>query len=349
MFFILFFFTYYVKPMIREYLKLARSFNSFLTGISPVMGAIAMGKFDLFHLFLLFLIGFFGHTYGFVLNDILDLKIDKLNKDLGDRPLISGSISLRNAWIFAITSMVISFLLAAYLCFKTDTYFPLLILFFSASVITIYDIISKKYPLMDIFSSSAVFLLILYGATTVSGNINQITILAWIVCLLGWIQVFFMQLVPGGLKDIKNDYEAGASTAAVKFGVRVTKTGLIKIPFIYKLISYFIQIINIAFVFLPFLIIFKERVFIHYVIWVLLCFVGFLMLFVSYKFLNMRYFDRGKMRKLLGSHFSINFALVPIMLMALNPWTIIIVIFPPIGFVLSNLILHGTLLQPKTM
>jgi len=335
--------------MIREYLKLARSFNSFLTGVSPVMGAIAMGKFDLFHILLLFLIGFFGHTYGFVLNDIIDYKIDKLNKDLSDRPLISGTISQRNAWIFAITSMIISFLLATYLCIITDIYFPLLILILSALVITIYNIISKKYPLMDIFSSSAVFLLILYGATTVSGNIENVTTLAWIVCLLGWIQVFFMQLVPGGLKDIKNDYVAGASTAAVKFGVRVTKTDLLKITLSYKIVAYLVQIINIVFVFLPFLIIFKDRTSLHYVIWLLLCLVGFLMFFVSHKFLNMKYFDRGKMRKLLGSHFSINFAIVPIMLMALNPWTFLIILFPPIGFILSNFILHGTLLQPKTM
>jgi 4-hydroxybenzoate polyprenyltransferase len=335
--------------MIREYLKLARSFNSFLTGISPVMGAIAMGKFELLHLIILFLIGFFGHTYGFVLNDIIDFKIDKLNKDLSDRPLISGTISIRNAWIFALISMLISFIFAIYLSIISDLYFPLVVLIFSALVITIYNIMSKKYPLMDIFSSSAVFLLILYGATTVSGNIDKITILAWLVCLLGWIQVFFMQLVPGGLKDIKNDYEAGASTAAVKFGVRVTKNNLLKIPFSYKIVAYLVQIINIAFVFLPFFIIFKDRPSIYYVIWGLLCLVGFLMMFVSYKFLNMKYFDRGKMRKLLGSHFSINFAIVPIMLMALNPWTILIILFPPIGFIFSNLILHGTLLQPKTM
>lgn len=335
--------------MIKEYLKLARSFNSFLTGIAPVMGAIAMGKFELFHLFILFLIGFFGHTYGFALNDILDYKIDKLNKELKDRPLISGTVSLKKAWIFAIFSLIIAFLLAIYLSFITKMYFPLIVLSFSAFMITIYDFVSKKLPLMDVFNAIAVFLLILYGTTTVFGNIHQITTLAWIVCLLGTIQVFFMQLIPGGLKDIKNDYNAGAITVAVKLGVRVTQSGLLRVPFNYKALSYLLQIVNISFVFLPFLIIFKDRTAIHYVIWVLLGLVSFLMLFISYKFLNMKYFERGKMRKLLGSHFSINFSLVPIMLMALNPWTILMILFPPIGFILSNLILHGTFLQPKTM
>jgi len=334
---------------IKEYLKLARSFNSFLTGIAPVMGAISMGMFDLWHLTLLFLIGFFGHTYGFVINDIFDYEIDKHNEELKDRPLVSGTISIRKAWLFALFAIAMSFVIAIYLAYSTGKYFPLIILVLSAVTITLYDKISKKLPLTDILDSLAVFLLILYGVTTVTNNISDITTLAWIVCLLGAVQVFFMQVVPGGLKDIKNDYDKGAKTITVKMGVRVTEGGLLQVPLGYKTLAYLIQIFNIALVFLPFIIIFKDFSSFYYIIWSLLGIISFLMLFVSHKFLNMKYFERDKMRKLLGSHFSINFALVPIMLMALNPWTILIVFFPPVGFILSNLVLHGTLLQPKTM
>jgi 4-hydroxybenzoate polyprenyltransferase len=336
--------------MIKEYLKLARSFNSFLTGISPVMGAIAMGDFNLLHLFILFLIGFFGHTYGFVLNDICDYKIDKKNKELNDRPLISGTISIKKAWIFTLFSLFVAILIAVYYSYIINRYFPLIILLFSACLITIYDAISKKWPLMDIFNSLAVFTFILYGATTVSGNISDVSKLAWLVCILGAIQVFFMQLIPGGLKDIENDYKTGANTVAVKLGVRVTKSDILKIPLSYKILSYGIQIFNISLVFLPFFyFIFTDRSTIHYIIWILLGLVTILMFIITYKFLNMKYFERDKMRKILGVHFFINFSLVPIMLMALNPWTIIIAFFPPIGFISSNLVLHRTFLQPKTM
>ncbi len=334
---------------IREYMKLSRSFNSFLTGLSPVMGAIAMGMFNIPHLIILFLIGFFGHIYGFTLNDIFDYKIDKLNKELKDRPLLSGTISIKNACVFALISMIISFILAFYLAIATNMYFPLILLFLSASLVTIYDMISKKLPLMDIFDGAAIFLLVLYGATTVSGNLNQLTILAWIVCLLGTIQVMFMQLIPGGLKDIQNDYRVKANTLAVKMGVRVSKNNLLNIPYSYKFLAYIIQICNIALVFLTFIIVFKDHTTLHYLIWIILGFISILMLFMSHRFLTMKYFDRGKMRKLLGSHFLINFSLVPVMLMALNPWAILIILFPPIGFIFSNLILHGTILQPKTM
>ena len=127
---------------VREYLKLSRSFNAVLTGVSPVMGAIAMEQYDLISLFLLFLIGFFGHTYGFVLNDILDYNIDKTSKEISDRPLVSGTITIKKAWIFAIISMTISFIIAFYLAITTNIYYPIIILILSASFVTIYDLIS---------------------------------------------------------------------------------------------------------------------------------------------------------------------------------------------------------------
>jgi len=37
--------------MVKEYLKLARSYNAVLTGIPPVMGAIAMQQYDPLHLY----------------------------------------------------------------------------------------------------------------------------------------------------------------------------------------------------------------------------------------------------------------------------------------------------------
>ena len=77
--------------MIREYLKLSRSFNAVLTGISPVMGAIAMEQYNIGFLVLLFLVGFLGHSFGFVFNDIIDYKLDKTSKEIQDRPLISGT------------------------------------------------------------------------------------------------------------------------------------------------------------------------------------------------------------------------------------------------------------------
>jgi 4-hydroxybenzoate polyprenyltransferase len=338
---------------VREYLKLARSFNAVLTGIAPVMGAIAMEQNNLFYLFLLLLVGFLGHTFGFVFNDIVDYRIDKSSTEISDRPLISGTISIGNAWIFAILSMVAAFAVAIFFAYLTNQYFPLIVLVLSAGFITLYDLTSKKFPLTDIFVAIGIFLLILYGAfyggITVH-SFQEITDLAWIVCILGSIQVLFMQTIAGGMKDIENDFRRGANTLAVKMGVRI-KDGKLKVSVAFKTLAYSIQLVDLVIVFVPFLIIgmFMEPTLFRYFQWIVLVIIAVLMFFISNRLLSMERFDRRRARRFIGSHYMINFMLAPIMLMTLNPWAGLLVFFPMTGFILSNLIVHGTILQPKTM
>ena len=339
--------------MIREYLKLSRSFNAVLTGVSPVMGAIAMEQYNIVTLFLLFLVGFLGHTFGFVFNDIIDYKIDKSSEEISDRPLISGTISIKKAWIFAIASMIVAFIIALYIAIINQNFFPVLILAVSAFFIALYDLISKKYPFMDVFVSFGVFFLILYGACygkTSVKSIYDISKLAWTVCVLGSIQVLFMQTVAGGMKDIENDFMKGAKTSAIKMGVRITD-GTLKVSLRFKAFAYIVQMADMIIVFLPFFIVWEinNPSVLQYFQWVLLGIIGVMMFTLSHRLLSMKHFERSKARKFIGSHYVTNFALVPIMLMTLNPWAGLLVFFPALGFILSNVILHGTILQPKTM
>lgn len=336
--------------MVREYLKLARSFNAVLTAVAPVMGAIAMQQYDILYLFLVFLVGFFGHTFGFVFNDIIDYNIDKSSREISDRPLISGTISIKNAWIFALCSMMISFLIAVSIAIVTQRFFPLIVLAISAGFIALYDLISKKFPFTDIFVSLGIFFLVLYGGMTNIDTLPHLSNPIWIVCILAAIQVLFMQIVAGGMKDIENDFQRGVKTLAVTMGVRIID-GKLVVSLQYKMLAYFIQLIDIFFVFLPFFLIWNisSASLLTYFQWTILLIISILMFVLSHKLLTMERFNRVKARKLIGSHYMINFGLVPIMLMTLNPWAGILVFFPAIGFIISNIVLHGTLLQPKTM
>jgi len=327
---------------IREYLKLSRSFNAGLTGISPVMGAVSMGEGRLLPLFLLFLVGFFGHVYGFVVNDILDFKIDKLSSEIRDRPLISGTISIRNAWIFAIVSMILSLIIASFLSVHYYSFLAMPLIVASALSITAYDFISKKYPAMDVFVGAGIFLLILYGAMSV----GKPTELAWIVVVLGTIQVLFMQFIAGGLKDAENDYSAKANTLAIKMGVRVEDKKMF-VPLSFKALAYFLQALDIALIFVSLVFIFGLEKSIAQIS--VLSVLSVIMVAISVKLLGMQKFDRNKARKLIGLHYYTNFSLVPIMLTPINPWAALLIFVPFGAFVLSNITLHGTLLQPKTM
>jgi 4-hydroxybenzoate polyprenyltransferase len=346
----------WVRTMIREYLKLSRSFNAVLTGISPVMGAIAMEQYNIGFLVLLFLVGFLGHSFGFVFNDIIDYKLDKTSKEIQDRPLISGTISLRNAWIYALGCMITAFVIGFFIAMMTSFYFPLIILAGSAFFITLYDLISKKLPFMDILVAIGVFFLILYGALYGYNNgllatgLADVTLLAWIVCVLGSIQVLFMQMIAGGMKDIKNDFEKGARTTAIKMGVRIME-GRLQVSLSFNILAYTIQLVDIGTVFLPFIIVWNINTisWLQYGQWALLFIISIAMLYLSHGLLSMKQFERRKARMYIGTHYMTNFMLVPVMLMTLNPWAGILMFFPFLGFILNNLVLHGTILQPKTM
>ncbi len=329
--------------MIREYLKLSRSFNAGLTGIAPVLGAISMEEYRLVPLFLLFLVGFFGHVYGFVVNDIMDLGVDKLSEELKDRPLVSGKISKKAAWIFAILSMIFAFLIAIVLALHYYSFFSFPFLILSSLSITAYDIISKKYPAMDVFVAGGIFLLILYGATSIDSNLTH---LAWVVCGLGTVQVLFMQFIAGGLKDVEHDYEAKANTVAIALGVKCENKKLFVSPS-FKALAYGVQTFDIILLFIPLLWIFElEKSIAQIIILIPLCIT---MLMLSKKLLGMNGFERNKARKLIGGHYYINFSLVPVMLTVMNPLIGLLVFVPFGAFVLSNLTLHGTIMQPKTM
>ena len=186
--------------------------------------------------------------------------------------------------------------------------------------------------------------------SSVSKNILDISRLAVIVCFLGAIQVLFMNAIAAGMKDIDNDFKRGARTLAIKMGVRITD-GKLKVPATFKSLAYSIQLVDVLLVFMPFFIVWDvtDLSIYQYLQWGIIIIIGLIMYILSSKLLNMKYFDRKKARKYIGSHYMINFTIVPIMLMTLNPWAGLIMFFPGIGFILSNIILHGTITQPKTM
>ncbi len=142
----------------------------------------------------------------------------------------------------------------------------------------------------------------------------------------------------------------GAKTLAIKMGVRVIN-GNLNATISYKTLAYMIQIINAACVLIPLFLLkeFSTSSILRYVQLTILSIISLVMFLPTYKIFSMKRFDRSRAIRYIAIYYICNFSLVPIMLMSLNPWAGFLVFFPPLGFILSNLILHGTILQPKTM
>jgi len=331
--------------MIRDYLELTRLFNMGLTAVAPVLGALSMwdhGSLPLPNLFVLFIIGVLAHAYGFGLNDVIDIKVDKLSKDLTSRPLVRGSITRRRAAFFSISCMVVSFLLSVIFFSELFQYILLfLILLVAYFLATVYDFASKKYPGMDLFLASAVFFLILFGATT----IGTPTLLAYIVALIGGLQVLFMNMINGAIKDIDHDKQGSANTIAIRLGANY-HAGIIALPLSFKTTGYLIEIVRIILIFLPFVFLNVQP---HFWQVPLLVVLAILTFFSIYKLYSVKTFDRARIRKLIGIIVIFMYATTPIMLSSLDLYIILVALIPPLWFFASNLLLHKTIFEPKTM
>ena len=331
--------------MLRDYIELTRLFNMGLTAVAPVLGALSMwdvGSLELWRLCVLFLIGSMSHIYGFVINDVIDIRLDKLSKDLSARPLVRGSITRRAAVIFAVSCMIGSFLLS--LVFFSDMFRYLVlagILFIAYFLATVYNIASKKYPGMDLVLASAIFFFILFGAWTIGAPTN----LAYIVALIGGIQVLFMNMINGAIKDIDHDKQGSANTVAIRLGARV-QAGTMVLPLSFKSTGYLIEVIRIVLVFLPFVILGLSASLWQVALLVVLSLATF---YSIYRLFSIKTFDRAKIRKCIGIIVIFMYATAPIMLSSLNIYIILAALIQPIWFFASNLVLHKTMFEPKTM
>lgn len=316
-----------------------------LTAVAPVLGALSMwdvGSLELWKLCVLFLIGSMSHIYGFVINDVIDIRLDKLSKDLSARPLVRGSITRRAAVIFAVSCMIFSFLLS--FVFFSDLFRYLVlagILLVAYFLATVYNITSKKYPGMDLVLASAIFFLILFGAWTIGAP----TKLAYIVALIGGIQVLFMNMINGAIKDIDHDKEGSANNVAIRLGARV-HAGLIVLPVSFKTTGYIIEAARIVLIFLPFVILGLSPSLWQIALLVVLSLATF---YSIYKLFSIKTFDRAKIRKCIGIIVIFMYATAPIMLSSLNIYIILAALIQPLWFFASNLVLHKTMFEPKTM
>jgi 4-hydroxybenzoate polyprenyltransferase len=330
--------------MLSEYLKLIRSFNLALTAIAPVLGALAMAQYSSYlSLFVLFLIGACSHSYGFVLNDYLDVRVDRLTRELKDRPLVSGTIKRANALRLAFSALIFSWLLTLFFYCDFIQWLKLLSIVMLADLLaTLYNFTSKKLPAMDFLVAGAVYFLIIFGCTTVSFNLTSLAI---ITALIGFTQVLYMNMINGGLKDIDHDWLASAKTVVVKLGTKVIGNNL-KIPNSLKSCAYSIIAFHALLIFSPFA--FTNLSFYYWQFAILIIFLLLEIYFAS-KLLFMKKFNRNEVRKNIGLEVIFMYALAPIMLSSINLWISLLALVPPLGFIISNLVLHSSALKPKTM
>jgi len=330
-----------VKNKILDYIRLFRLQTAAATASAPLIGGLVAGLRDLNLIFILFVIGIFYHIYGFVLNEYMDVEVDKKSSDLKDKILVSGKIKNKNALLSIYLSCIFA-------CLFTIIFFqyvlPLLFLLFALFLGGVYDVFGKKIPGLDFVLGGSFFFLCLMGASTVSSNFTPIV---YIVCSIYFIHISFNNSVEGGLKDVDHDNLADAKTLATIMNVTIKKNKLN----ITKSFAAFSIILKIVFFSLIFLLCIQPEINISdYILQlVLILFFAVLALYVTYKFLKNPVFVRSRLKILFSVHeMSSYFILVIALSPLIELWPTVILIFLPFFWYISlNFILYGKLLQPQ--
>ncbi|MBV6445041.1 MAG: 4-hydroxybenzoate octaprenyltransferase [Ignavibacteriaceae bacterium] len=215
-------------------LALTRPINFIITFISGFLAVLIAqnGIINATTLVFGFLIGgsaAFVAAGGNIVNDIIDLETDKINRP--DRPLPSGKVSVKTATKMYIFAKIFGFFFASLVGIL-----PAIIAVLTSSLIFLYSFLLKKIPLVGnltvAFFTGLVFI---FGASAV-GNYSH--------AIFPFLFAFTINLIREIVKDVEDiegDRATGVKSLPVVFGIEKTKN-----------IAVQISVTLIIMVFLPF-------------------------------------------------------------------------------------------------
>jgi 4-hydroxybenzoate polyprenyltransferase len=329
---------------IKEYARLMRLKAMGISTIA-VFGALSVtGSLEIWHFLCLFLIGIPFNILGFVLNDINDLEIDKKSKELSERPLVKGTVSIRSAKIVSIICVVLIFSLTIF--FFRDL-FVLLILTISVFLGMVYDFWGKRFLGSDFILAASIALFCFFGALTVTHRIEKFTL---IIVPLIFIHVLFFNMIEGGFKDAKNDKESGAKTIAVALGI--TTDSKFFIPKSFRIIAIIVELSAAFLVFLPF-VLFPEMY--HFEYWyiqlIILILLTMSLVRTMVTMLNMKFFDRVNVRNIITKQeIKRNIVTVVLLISVAGVfWSIVLVLIPILWYLFFSFFLFEKPFIPSKM
>jgi len=332
-----------IKNKLLDYFHLLRFHAAASEPVIMLIGALIMNERDLSSLFVIFLIGLFYHIYGYVLNDYADVEIDKKSVELKNKPLVSGSISKRNAMIITALSFLFAYILT-FIYFRSI--FPMVFLSIAMLLGGVYDLYGKKIPgLSDLVIAGSLAFSFIFGASTVSVNFSSTIYVMWSLVFFG---IVFINVVEGGLKDVDHDSLREGKTLASIAGVKVVE-GKLVLTWKFKASAYILICICLFLIF--FLGLQSDINFWNssYLNWIIACVLLFFVILGIYLLLHLSIFNRSKIKRLYALINGGAGALIIIMFLPVLGLdvTLILLLLPVTWYVVFNVILYRKPLQPE--
>jgi 4-hydroxybenzoate polyprenyltransferase len=163
---------------------------------------------------LLLAIGFCFNAFGNMLNDVIDLEVDRREPQRVESPLVRGELAPRTALRLALVQLPVAGLLARMA--GADRY-TLVLLGGAFGLMAVYDLFGKRSPVppaTDLAQGLAGGLLVLFAGRLSGGSFDLAIVApaAYCVCFIP------VATLHGGLRDLTNDRACEARTSAIYLG-----------------------------------------------------------------------------------------------------------------------------------
>ena len=190
------------------------------------------------------------HIFAYVLNDVIDLPLDRTESLRAAFPLVRGTIQRWQALIVALAQLPLALLVTLWLRAGGPAYAALIA---AVLLMAVYDVWGKRvsFPLFtDFIQGLGWGALVLYGAAVVHGRPS-----GSLAVIFAFVVVYIMMVngIHGSLRDLTNDLNCGACTTAILLGARPLDAKRIALPLLFKLYGLILQALLIAILVVPLL------------------------------------------------------------------------------------------------
>lgn len=327
------------KATLKDYVQAVRPQNSMLTALATALPVLLVDRAFTLRVVELLLLGFLLNCTASIHNNITDFAYDMKVSYTSDR-VVGTRIPMRSAKAVYAALLVISLSLGAFLAgvnpldFRPNAW-ALLALFFTAGIVSAYNLFGKTHYIWGICISLGIASLVWFGAI-LSGSMSNVAV--FIIVYLA-LQSGFMQNLEGGLKDVATD----VSNMAAAMGVRSDGKSL-HVSGAFMAATHGLKMVMSA---LVLYILYSTVGLLHPV-----AFFIFLLTALSFvviqMLLNFKTFNRAKIIRFFGYHEALMWLMVPaVVYPIIGIWlTLFVALLPLVFYVIYNRAVHGTMLVP---
>ena len=193
-------------------------------------------------------VAFAFHSFSYVLNDVVDLPVDRTQSLRAETPLVRGAIRHWQALVFALSQAPLALVITVWLEGEGWSYVALGAAF---SLMAVYNLWGKRtiLPLLtDVIQGVGWGALVLYGASLRPGHLTGLTLNLFAIVV---VYIVLVNGVHGSLRDLANDLKWGMRTMATLLGARPRNAVQLAIPRRFVIYAWALQALLVGLLLLP--------------------------------------------------------------------------------------------------